>query len=60
MDSASSIYMHIYSYTHIFTYIWICMSVIIEVVNLREVWVTQEESEGGEEGRNYINKALIC
>lgn len=37
------------------------MSVIIEVVNLREVWVTQEELEGGgEEGGNYINKALIC
>lgn len=36
------------------------MSVIIEVVNLREVWVTQEELEGGEEGKNYVNKSLIC
>lgn len=36
------------------------MFVIIEVMNLREVGVTQEELEGGEEDGNYVNKALIC
>lgn len=36
------------------------MSVIIEVINLREVGVTQKELKGEEEGGNYVNKALIC
>lgn len=36
------------------------MFVIIEVMNLREVGVTQEELKRGEEGGNYVNKVLIC